>query len=114
MNEQQAPRRGTISITLTRDRLESAMIRWAYTREGPIAGEFISALIGEGNLLSALPRVAESVNVVPSEIDDDVMLIVSAWHNYQQFGSPGFPVSTASSYRDMMQVIDEVEIEEDE
>jgi len=93
-----------VTLTLTRDRLEASMIRWAYTREGIIAGNLIASLIGHGAVLNALERVSESMQATSDAVDDDVAMIQSAWMNYQQFGSPGFPVSTASVLRDQIQI----------
>lgn len=99
---------------LTRDNLETSMIRWAFTREGPIAGRAIVELIGGGAVLDALESVAESMQSMPNIFDDDVAMVQTAWLNYQNFGSPGFPVSSASNVRDYMQsAITEVEIDDD-
>jgi hypothetical protein len=88
---------------LTRSALETSMLRWAYTREGPIAGFFITGLIGHGAVLDALERVAESMAAQPRVFNDDVAIVQSAWINYQTFGSPGFPVSSASRLREYLQ-----------
>lgn len=100
---------------LTRDNLETSMIRWAYLEEGPIAGHYITRLIGHGAVLDALESVAESMQSKPGVFDNDVAMVQTAWMNYQQFGSPGFPVSSASHIRDSLAAsIEEVEIGEDE
>ena len=100
---------------LTRDGLEESMIRWAYSREGPIAGNYIVGLVGHGAVLEALEEVAASMQSKPNIFDDDVAMVQSAWMNFRHFGSPGFPVHTASSMRDMMaSMIEEVEVEEDD
>ena len=101
--------------TLTRDNLETSMIRWAYTKEGPIAGHFIVSLVGHGAVLDALESVAESMQSKPNIFDDDVAMVQTAWMNYQTYGSPGFPVSSASAIRDhMTSSIQEVEIDDEE
>lgn len=85
---------------LTRDNLEASMIRWAYTKEGPIAGHFIVSLVGHGAVLDALESVAESMQSKPNIFDNDVAMVQTAWTNYQMYGSPGFPISAASAMRD--------------
>lgn len=100
---------------LTRDNLETSMIRWAYMREGPIAGHLITHLVGHGAVLDALESVVESMQSKPNIFDDDVAMVQTAWVNYQTYGSPGFPVSTASTIRDYVQAsISEVELDDDD
>lgn len=100
---------------LTRDALEESMIRWAYLKEGPIAGHYITALVGQGAVLPALESVAESMQAYPDIFDDDVAMVQTAWMNFQNFGSPGFPISSASKLRDYITTsIEEVEMEEDD
>lgn len=105
--------RESVHSVLTRDALEESMVRWAYTREGPIAGHFITALVGQGAVLPALESVAESMQAYPNIFDDDVAMVQTAWANFQNFGSPGFPISSASDLRDYLtSSIAEVEVDD--
>ena len=91
-------------LTLNRKRLEVAMANWAYHFEGPIAGEFITGLIGEGRLIEALKRVAASMEQLNASFElDDVMIVYTAWTNFNSYGSPGFALTGgAKTLRNIM------------
>ena len=78
--------------------LEKALLDVALRVEGPIAEEFIAHILTQGKVLDALRRVYTSVMLKnPSlmygkALDNNAFLIVSAWANYEMYGSPGFPL----------------------
>ena len=85
---------GTTTMTLTREVLESAMMDWTKQNEGSIAYEYVGVLLNEGDVITALDRVATSMQIKQGVLNDNnSCLIWSAWMNLQQFGTPGFPLS---------------------
>ncbi len=88
-----------IAQTLTRPGLERAIMSWAKQYEGVIAHEAVSALIENGEVLQALNLTALSMQDKKQTFsDNNACLIWSAWMNYQEFGTPGFPLSKMDDF----------------
>lgn len=86
-------------VSLTRTSLERAMIRWTYQQEGTIGGEYILGLVTAGEVIGALSRVSYSMERKEASFEhNDVALVWTAWMNFQNFGSPGFPLSSHRDY----------------
>lgn len=87
----------TDTLTLTRESLEQAMMTWTKQHEGPIGYEYVGLLLSDGEVLEALDRVAVSMQVKQASFsDNNACLIWSAWMNFQEFGTPGFPLTRKS------------------
>lgn len=84
-------------LDLTRQSLEVALMEWAGQHEGSIAQEYIMLLMASGEVLEALDRVATSmVHKKTMFSDNSACLIWAAWMNFQEIGTPGFPLSSIS------------------
>ena len=83
-------------LDLTRQSLEIALMEWAGQHEGPIAQEYIMLLVARGEVLEALDCVATSMVQKKSLFSDNPScLIWAAWMNFQESGTPGFPLTSA-------------------
>lgn len=90
-------------LDLTRQSLEVALMEWAGQHEGPIAQEYVMLLIASGEVLEALDRVASSmVHKKTLFSDNSACLIWTAWMNFQENGTPGFPLSSVLSRKSAM------------